>query len=428
MSAAEDDLKARLLEALDDQQDWLIDTVLQLMRVRSTSGREAEAQEIVVRILKECDVDPEMRYLNIEFLQSSQLASPVRDASEERYNVIGETGRDEPGAGRLILSGHVDVLDPPAPCIWERDPYDPVLDPETGHIRGWGGLKAGLAAMLTVMRALHKAGVEPAGRLRIQSVVEEELGGNGALSALEGMDGFSAALVAGASGGAVHRGSVGVAWIQVRVFVNVSEWGQTNLDFFTAGHRLITIVRKQVEQREAAAPELFRKINQPLGFNLGGVEFPGVPSARLGEFGFTFRTGLYPSEDLETVMRDIRALLEQKVSEIFGGASNKVEVSVDGFSAPGYELHAPEFFESLADASRQAGMAAYFTVSKTVTDVRSFVANGIPAALVGPVVKGLHGITEEIEVEETLQSARAIAIMISQWCGLVEKNNNPKAQ
>lgn len=94
---------------------------------------------------------------------------------------------------------------------------------------------------------------------------------------------------------------------------------------------------------------------------------------------------------------------------------------MDGFSAPGYELHAPEFLDSLADASRQAGMAAYFTVNKTVTDVRSFVANGIPAALVGPVVKGLHGFTEEIEVEETLQSARAIAVMISQCCGLVEK-------
>jgi acetylornithine deacetylase len=199
MKAAEEVLKARLLEALDGQHDWLINTVLQLMRVRSTSGREAEAQEIVARILKECDVDPERRYLNIEFLQSSPLASPVREGSGERYNVIGETGRDEPGAGGLILSGHVDVLDPPAPCIWERDPYEPVLDSEAGRIRGWGGLKAGLAAMLAVMRALHNAGVEPAGRLRIQSVVEEELGGNGALSALEGMDGFSAALVAGST-------------------------------------------------------------------------------------------------------------------------------------------------------------------------------------------------------------------------------------
>lgn len=422
MNSAENALESRLLEALDDQHEWLIETVLQLMQVRSTPGREAEAQEIVAGILKDCDIASERRYLNVEFLQSSHLASPLQKNSCEKYNVIGETGGGEPGARSLILSGHVDVLDPPVPCMWDRDPYEPVVDLETGHIRGWGGLKAGLAAMLAVLKALHKAGLEPAGKLRIQSVVEEELGGNGALSALEDAREFSAALVAGASGGTVHRASVGVAWIQVRVFVDVSTWGQKNLDFFNAGNKLIELVKKQVEKRQAAAPELFREIDEPLGFNLGGVTLPGLPTVKLGEFRFTFRTGLYPGEEPEAVLGDIRALLQQKASEVFGAATHRVEVSVDGFCAPGYELQPQEFLELIAEASDHAGMATNFAISKTVTDVRSFVASGIPAALVGPVVKGLHGVTEEIEVREILQSARAIAMVTSRWCGLVNRN------
>ena len=97
------------------------------------------------------------------------------ETSPPTWAAVGEGGRS------LALNGHVDVVPPAAAELWTADPFTPVRDGEWLVGRGAGDMKAGLAAMLGAVRALRGLGLAPLGDVQLQSVVEEECGGNGAL-------------------------------------------------------------------------------------------------------------------------------------------------------------------------------------------------------------------------------------------------------
>ena len=95
---------------------------------------------------------------------------------------LSRPGRPSGAGGRsLALNGHVDVVPPAAAELWTADPFAPVRDGDWLVGRGAGDMKAGLAAMLGAVRALRGLGLAPLADLQLQSVVEEECGGNGAL-------------------------------------------------------------------------------------------------------------------------------------------------------------------------------------------------------------------------------------------------------
>ena len=92
-------------------------------------------------------------------------------------------GTHEPRQARgrsLILNGHMDVV-PEGPLdMWTSPPYEPRREGDWLYGRGAGDMKAGLAANLFAMDALRRIGLQPAARVHLQSVVEEECTGNGA--------------------------------------------------------------------------------------------------------------------------------------------------------------------------------------------------------------------------------------------------------
>ena len=88
-----------------------------------------------------------------------------------RPNLIAELGR---GAGpTLVLNGHTDTV--PFGDGWTRDPVG--AEVEAGRVFGRGAcdMLAGVAAMSEAAAALHRSGVELAGRVLIHAVVDEEV-------------------------------------------------------------------------------------------------------------------------------------------------------------------------------------------------------------------------------------------------------------
>lgn len=91
-----------------------------------------------------------------------------------------ETGRS------LILQAHVDVVPTGPADLWTHPPFEPViardgLDGDWMFGRGAADMKAGHAANLFALDALARIGLQPAATVILQSVVEEESTGNGAL-------------------------------------------------------------------------------------------------------------------------------------------------------------------------------------------------------------------------------------------------------
>ena len=68
--------------------------------------------------------------------------------------------------------------------MWSRNPFDPAIEGDWMYGRGGADMKAGIVANIFAMDAIRNLGYQPAARVHIQSVVEEECTGNGALACL----------------------------------------------------------------------------------------------------------------------------------------------------------------------------------------------------------------------------------------------------
>ncbi len=109
---------------------------------------------------------------------ASRLAEEMRlvgftDVWTDRIgNVIGRVGA---GAGlKLLLNGHMDVVDVGDPERWPHPPYDGVIEDGILYGRGACDMKGGLAAMVYAVAALLDTGVQLAGDLYVVGVVQEE--------------------------------------------------------------------------------------------------------------------------------------------------------------------------------------------------------------------------------------------------------------
>src|SRR5690606_11181975 len=107
---------------------------------------------------------------------------------KDRPNVVG-LHRPESNAGRsLILQGHVDVVSAEPVKLWKSDPFEPRIEQHGEHGEMWmygrgaADMKGGSMCFLWALAALQDMGLEPASEVILQSPIEEECTGNGALA------------------------------------------------------------------------------------------------------------------------------------------------------------------------------------------------------------------------------------------------------
>ncbi len=120
---------------------------------------------------------------------------------------------ENPKGRSLILNGHIDVV-PPGPLdMWTTPPFEPRRDGNWLDGRGAGDMKAGLVGCLAALTALTRTGYRPAADVTIQSVIEEECTGNGALACLARGYRADAVLIPEPMENRLIRAEVGVLWL-----------------------------------------------------------------------------------------------------------------------------------------------------------------------------------------------------------------------
>src|ERR1700730_15783874 len=101
--------------------------------------------------------------------------------------------------------------------MWSSPPFVARRDGEWLYGRGAGDMKAGLAAIVGAVRGLRRLGVEPRAAVDLQSVVEEECSGNGAVQCVIDGRRSDAVIVTEPTSLAIWNSQVGVLWFQVVV-------------------------------------------------------------------------------------------------------------------------------------------------------------------------------------------------------------------
>ncbi|MCP5368857.1 MAG: M20/M25/M40 family metallo-hydrolase, partial [Hyphomicrobiales bacterium] len=180
----DDATATRIREAVDAGFEEQLAFTADLVRFPSLRGQEHTAQDFMARAYGAEGLDVDRWQVRVEDIQHLPGFSPVSISYDNAYNVVGSHRAAVNGGRSLILNGHIDVVPEGPHEMWNSPPYEPRTQGGWMYGRGAGDMKAGLVGCLYAYKAVRRAGFTPTADIFLQSVIEEECTGNGALACL----------------------------------------------------------------------------------------------------------------------------------------------------------------------------------------------------------------------------------------------------
>lgn len=413
-----------LRQAVAALEQRAVERLATLVREPSELGREEGAQARMAEWLAELGLEVKRVPVDLEAIRDRPGFSPPLIDYSGRENVVG-VHRPASRTGRsLILNGHIDVV-PPGPAeLWTDPPFEPVVRDGRMHGRGAGDMKAGIVAYLTAFEALRSLGLAPAAPVYLQSVVEEECTGNGALACLAAGYSADAAIIPEPFNQTLMIAQVGVMWARVIVSGRPAHVLDTSagVNAIDALYHLCGHLREMVEGWND--PELRHPAwaghPHPLNFNLGRIEGGDwnstVPPAATADV----RVGFFPGMTLHDIRTAIESTIDDALRDDPALAGAEARVEWGGFQAEGCDMDpAHPMMTLLSDIHREVTGDSIEPLASTATsDARFFQLYGdTPATCYGPVAERIHGIDESVDLASMMQVAAVLALFIDRWCG-----------
>ncbi|WP_282189132.1 ArgE/DapE family deacylase [Azospirillum sp. SYSU D00513] len=418
-------MRQAILDAADAAQPRCVAHLSDLVRQPSLLGEEAGAQEVMAEAFAGLGLEVDRFAIDEAAIARLPGFSPPVTSYDGRENVVG-VHRPREAAGRsLILNGHIDVV-PAGPAeLWTSPPFEPRVHEGRLYGRGAGDMKAGIAAYTAAFAALRSIGYQPAAPVFLQSVVEEECTGNGALACLHRGYRADAAIIPEPFNHTLMTAQLGVMWMRVTVtgtpaHVLDTSAGSNAIEaaFALVGHlkKLEALWNEPCRQHPAFAGH-----RHPVNFNLGRIEGGEWTSSVPTRCEFDLRAGFYPGQDPAEVRAALAGAVEAARREDPALAGVGVELSWRGFQAEGCVIDpAHPMMRLLADSHRAVlgGEPAELAATCT-TDARFFNLYGdTPATCYGPEATRIHGIDESVSLDSLRDVTRVLALFMAGWCGL----------
>jgi len=242
-----------------------------------------------------------------------------------RPNVVGLL-KGTGGGKSLILNGHIDVVSAEPVNQWRFSPWSGIIKDGKLFGRGSADMKSGVVVMIYVAKILSALDIKLKGDLIIESVVEEEFGGGGALSAL--LHGYTAdAVIITEPTGAKNLciGWNGSRYFKIRiegkpVIANRAHEGGNAIELaFKCYNALSELGKKRLNKLKGKHP-LFEKTGNGIFYGGGNVTNLMMGILRAGDWPNTVagwaelmgRVGFPHSE----TGREVKIFLEDRLQEI----------------------------------------------------------------------------------------------------------------
>jgi acetylornithine deacetylase len=369
-----------------------------LVQVPSVTGDERAALERVGEMADGLGLRAQLRRHDLDSLRADP-GHPGEEAERDQLWGLAVTAPGPPGAPRLCLCGHVDVVGPGREA-WARGPWSGAVEDGYVHGRGSADMKGGVVAALHAMAAT-------AGRVPVEvvllAVASEEDGGLGAFAALREDARFDACLIpepteldvvcaqAGALTfeGVVHgRGAHAAARLE----------GRSALDEYVRVHTALAAHEERVNA--AVEHPLMARLALPYPLSVGRIRGGEWSSSVPDRVEFQGRLGVRVGEEPTEAGAALRTALEGLPVDLAfaGGRFASAETPVDH----PFVRHVLGAFPG----SRAVGVPYG-------ADMRLFAAHGIPTVMAGP--RGLalaHAVDERVAVADLVATADGIERVI----------------
>lgn len=420
----------RILDAVDRLFDDEVRFLEKLVGFRSLRNEEAEAQDFIAEALRQRGFSVERLRTDGPKIGHHPAFSPATVDYAESWNVVGRKAATGTGGRSLAFNSHVDIVPAGSGHRWTSPPFQPVRRGDWLHGRGAGDMKAGLAASIFALDAIAAAGLCLRGDVQVQSVVEEEITGNGAATLFS--HGFIADVVVSPepTDEQLVRANAGVIKFRLETKGRPAhprdpESGQSAIDLMIRliGH-LRTLERKWIGERRDKHP--FKDLPNPVALTIGTIEggdwIASIPSDCTAEG----RIGFYPGEDPKARAAEFEAFLDRVQAEDPAFAGERlVALSWVGVMHAGYELAEGSAAENIlrsAHALTHEGADLPSYVMACYLDAAVFAVHGnIPSLVYGPIAENIHGIDERVSLSSLKRVTRTLALFAAHWCGTEER-------
>ena len=335
---------------------------------------------------------------------------------ESKPNMVAELKRGE--GPTLLFNAHLDVVPTGQESAWSHPPFSADLAYGKVYGRGAGDDKASVTAQVMGAIAVARSGVPINGRLIVNEVADEEIGG--ALGAqliaksetikpdfvIVGEQTFNRICI-GEKGGAGTRVTV-----HGRAAHGALPWEGVNAIEGMA--RVITALQTELwpvlEQR---THPYFHHSSATISIIEGGVKTNVVPD----QCTIFIDRRIIPGEKPEDVVTEIREVAERAVKDLPG---TRVDVDFAAFGGREAILNEPdsEIVQGMLRANELLGFDTKLAGFSMGTDGRHFAERGVPTIIYGPGDPALaHQPDEWVGVDEVMDATKAYALAALSFLG-----------
>ncbi|MGJ8605215.1 MAG: ArgE/DapE family deacylase [Marivita sp.] len=410
--------------AVEDGFDAQIAFTQDLIRFPSMRGQEHDVQDFVFDALKERGYATTRLHMDQRAIEAHEGGGKFSAEHSDAPIVIGTFTPSKTLGRSLILQSHTDVVPAGPHEMWRFDPFDPQIDGDWLYGRGGADMKAGHAAMIFAMDALRAAGLVPAARVEIQSVVEEESTGNGALMTYLARHTADAVLIPEPEEEMLVRANVGTLWFSVELRgtpVHVREMG-AGANAIDAAYRVIQSLRT-LEARwnnNRHKHKYFNDLSHPINLNIGKIEGGDWGSSVPAWCRIQCRIAIYPGIKAADAANDIEAHLTEFAKSDNYLSDIPPKITFNGFFAEGYVQPPGSEAEAVLDRAHRAATGAPLQSFTTpgYLDCRVYrLYNDIPSLCYGPISENIHGFDERVSLQSLKRITTTMALFIADWCG-----------
>lgn len=406
---------------LERRQDELVAMVAELVRRPSVLGEEAAAQAYVAEQMRKSGLEVDVWELD-ESLRDLPGAGDPGVPFAGRPNVAG-VAHGAGGGRSLVLNGHIDVVSPEPVADWSTDPWTPTIIGDRMYGRGAFDMKSGLAIITLLPRVLNDLGIRLCGDVIVQSVIEEESSGNGALAASLRYS-ANAAIVAESMNGDFVYGHVGVMWFKVVIEGQATHAATASRGVSAISKAVPVILALEALDRRLndAIHPAFDGIPHPVGVNIGVIAGGDWPSTLAGRCELRCRMGFFPDRTVKEMRAEIAAALDEAARGDEWLTAHPPQVVFFGHHSNGSLVSLDEPFVTMLEVwhERVTGLPMRYRVETGTLDSRYYNALGIPSGCYGATGANAHAANEWLDLTSLIPAAQVLAGFMLEWCGVAE--------
>lgn len=421
--------REKILEYIEQNQDEAVEFLQNMIQIDSSSinqgvdGKEKEVQEWLASKLEKMGLTTHLFEPDNDKIKHYEDFNP-NHSYKNRPNLVATLKGQ--GEGRsIILNGHVDTVAAGDLGKWEYNPWEGKIIDGRMVGRGTTDMKAGTSAMIMAVKFLKDMDINLKGDVIIQSVVDEEGGGNGTLACIAEGYCADAAIVTEPTNLEIQPIGRGVLLLQVEV-TGKSIHAAYKWDGVNAIEKAFKIAQGLNElEHEWLATRTNPFLPSPtinLGYIEGGVEAPIVPDKCTMKFDVKYLP-VEVRNGKETLMNGekIKEVVEKRIKEICASddwlSENSPNLDWYLHVMPHNLDQNHELIHTISSVSKELFLEGKISGLRSGSDARHLInSGGIPTVVFGPGdMINAHTINESISLEEYIKSIKALALSVLDW-------------